>query len=372
MKICFIADGTSIHTKRWINFLNKKNKVFLVTARPDKQIKVKQYILKGNNPFFSKGSNYRICYSFKAIKQLKSILKKEKPDVVHAHFISHYGVLAALAKSRPLVLSILGSDIFVAPKKSFILNFLVKYALRSAKIVHVHTKALGEYTSQFVNKNKIRLITWGTFPKIFKKGYSKEVKKLKKELKIKNQKIVLSYRRMDPYYNTPKIIKSIPSIIKKHPDVLFILMKGGVSVEYEKEIRKLVKELKVEKNVRFVGYVSDKMIPVYLNISDVTVMIPPTEGGPISLLESMASGLIVVVSDIPVNQEWIKEGYNGFLVNQDNQEQVNLKISQAISNLRLKSKFYKINRSLILKKGDFNKNMLKILGVYKKLNDIRK
>lgn len=364
MKICFIGDGTSIHTQRWIDFLSKTNDTFLVTAKPCKKIKVKQYILKGNNPFFPKGSNYRICYSFNAIKQLKKILRKEKPDVVHAHFVSHYGVLAAFARAKPLVLSVLGSDVFVAPKRSFIIKFLVKYALRHADIIHVHTKYLKDYISKFVNMDKIRLIPWGTNPKIFKKGYANQVKELKKKLKIKNQKIVLSYRRMDPYYNTPKIVRSIPYIIKKHPNVLFVLMKGGANVEYEKEIRKLVKSLKVGNYVRFVGYVENDIIPVYLNMSDVTVMIPPTEGGPISLLESMACGLIVVASDIPVNQEWIKDGYNGFLVNVNSQEKVNLKISQAISNTSLKSKFYKINLPLINKKGDFDKNMLKVCEVY--------
>src|SRR3989344_3832158 len=209
MKICFIGDGTSIHTQRWIDFFSKTNDVFLVTAKPDKKIKVKQYTLKGNNPLFSKESNYRVCYSFNAIKQLKKILRKERPDVVHAHFVSHYGVLAAFAKARPLVLSVLGSDVFVAPKRSFIIKLLVKYALRSADIVHVHTKYLKYYISQFVNKEKIRLIPWGTNPRIFKKGYANQVEKLKKKLNIKNQKIVLSYRRMGPYYNTHKIVRSI-------------------------------------------------------------------------------------------------------------------------------------------------------------------
>src|SRR3989344_1622055 len=187
MKICFIGDGTSIHTQRWIDYLSKTNDIFLVTTKPDKKIKVKQYILKGNNPLFSKGSNYRVCYSFNAIKQLKKIIRKEKPDVVHAHFVSHYGVLAAFAKARPLVLSTLGSDVFVAPKKSFIINFLVKYALRHADIIHVHTKYLKGYISKFVNADKIRMITWGADLKPFKKDYSKEIRKLKKRLNIKNQ-----------------------------------------------------------------------------------------------------------------------------------------------------------------------------------------
>jgi len=367
MKICFIGDGTSIHTQRWIDYLSKTNDIFLVTTKPDKKIKVKQYILKGNNPLFSKGSNYRVCYSFNAIKQLKKIIRKEKPDVVHAHFVSHYGVLAAFAKARPLVLSTLGSDVFVAPKKSFIINFLVKYALRHADIIHVHTKYLKGYISKFVNADKIRLIPWGADLKPFKKDYSKEIRKLKKRLNIKNQKIILSYRRLDSYFNMDKIIKSIPAIIKKHPDVILVFMWGSADKSYEKKMGDLVKKLKISKYVRFAGYEETRNVPPYLKMADIMIMIPPTEGGSISLFESMACGLIPVVSDIPTNQEWIKDGYNGFLVNVDNQDAINLKISKALSNIRLKGKFYKINKAMVQNKGDFDRNMLKVYQIYKEL-----
>jgi|SRR3989344_5141407 len=367
MKICFIADGTSIHTKRWLDFLSKTNEVFLVTAQPDKNLKLRQYEIEGNNILFSKDSVYRKCYSFSAIKQLKEIIKKERPDIIHAHFISHYGVLAALAGVKPLVLSPLGSDIFVAPKKSFIINFLVKYALRHADIIHVHTKYLKWYISKFVNADKIRMITWGADLKPFKKDYSKEIRKLKKRLNIKNQKIILSYRRMDPYFNMDKIIRAVPFVIKEHPDVILVFMWGSADKSYEKKMRNLVKKLKLSKYVRFAGYEDTRNVPPYLKMADIMIMIPPTEGGSISLFESMACGLIPVVSDIPTNQEWIKDDYNGFLVNVDDQESVNLKISKALSSIGLKGKFYKINKAMVQNKGDFDRNMLQVYQIYKEL-----
>ena len=261
----------------------------------------------------------------------------------------------------------MGSDVFVAPKKSFILNFLVRYALRHADIVHVHTKYLKWYISKFINADKIRLIPWGADLKPFKKDYSREIRKLKKRLNIKNQKIILSYRRLDPYFNMDKIIKAVPCIIKEHPDVVLVFMWGSADKSYEKKMRDLVKELKISKYVRFAGYEDTRIVPSYLKMADIMIMIPPTEGGSISLFESMACGLIPVVSDIPTNQEWIKDGYNGFLVNVNDQEAVNLKIAKALSNIRLKGKFYKINKAIVQNKGDFDRNMLKVYQVYKEL-----
>jgi len=74
----------------------------------------------------------------------------------------------------------------------------------------------------------------------------------------------------------------------------------------------LARELRVEDSVRFVGDVED--VAGLLGASDVGVLSSPTEGCPNALLESMASGLPVVGTDIPGIREALGQVEEPFLV----------------------------------------------------------
>ena len=71
------------------------------------------------------------------------------------------------------------------------------------------------------------------------------------------------------------------------------------------------------KEYSFLGYRND--IPKLLKISNCYISLSKREGLPRSLMEATAAGLPCIVSDIRGNNDLIKNGINGFLVNDSNE-----------------------------------------------------
>ena len=65
--------------------------------------------------------------------------------------------------------------------------------------------------------------------------------------------------------------------------------------------------------IKLVGRVPNAGLPVYLNASDVYISTSLSDGTSLSLLEAMACGLGLVVSDVPAIKEWVGPG-NGIMI----------------------------------------------------------
>lgn len=62
----------------------------------------------------------------KAIFQLKKFIKKNQFDVFHAHY-SYSGYVASLAGCKPLVISLLGSDVLASKSRKIIMKVFIKF-----------------------------------------------------------------------------------------------------------------------------------------------------------------------------------------------------------------------------------------------------
>ena len=62
------------------------------------------------------------------------------------------------------------------------------------------------------------------------------------------------------------------------------------------------------------------------------------EGNPKTILEAMSAGCIVVVSNIPNNEDIVKDGINGFLISHDENPVEKIKNIQKLHDLHLISK----------------------------------
>jgi glycosyltransferase involved in cell wall biosynthesis len=94
--------------------------------------------------------------------------------------------------------------------------------------------------------------------------------------------------------------KSIPTLIRafaklNRPDLELVLV-GGKGWAYE-EIFSLVRELDLEKRVRFTGYVSDGELPLWYNAAAALVFPSVYEGFGLPVAEAMACGTPVVAAD---------------------------------------------------------------------------
>ena len=82
----------------------------------------------------------------------------------------------------------------------------------------------------------------------------------------------------------------------------------------EDQLRQLARELGIEHNVEFLGFIDREGMPAIYQQAHIFVLPSQSEGMSIALLEAMASGLPVIVTDTGGTDELVTEGVNGMVV----------------------------------------------------------
>jgi len=166
-----------------------------------------------------------------------------------------------------------------------------------------------------------------------------------------NKPIIISCGRLTKQKNYPSLIKAIKILkdtgIKAN---LIILGKG----EEEKRLKKLVKDLNLEKEVRFLGF---KKNPYkYISRATIFVLSSKYEGFPNVLLEAMACEVPVISTDCHYGpSEIIEHGKNGFLVPVNDEYALAEKIKILLKEPTLRRNFAIEGRKTVEKKFDLKR-----------------
>jgi glycosyltransferase involved in cell wall biosynthesis len=344
MKLLFLSDARSFHTKRWVDyFVNRGYETYLFSLEKNQGTKAFEI-------FISPKTEYPLFKYLLALPQLKKIIKEIEPDLVNAHFIPNYGFLGALSKRKPLVVSAWGSDVLISSKKSFFHRTRTKYVLSKADLVTCDgMNIFQELSALGVEKDKIVLAPMGVELEMLKERSASGGFENKEEI------IILSMRSLEPVYDLKTLIKAIPLIISQtHKKLRFWIIGEGSQKEV---LVKLSSNLRIEKNIEFKGYVSREELENCLQKADIYVSTSLSDSTSVSLLEAMASGLVPVVSDIPGNREWIEEGKNGFLFPVGDYQTLAQKIVWAMNNFKDIERLRMDNQKIIKERALWEENM---------------
>jgi glycosyltransferase involved in cell wall biosynthesis len=112
-----------------------------------------------------------------------------------------------------------------------------------------------------------------------------------------NQKIVLYVGSEMPRQNVPNLIKAFALLKKKVPDIKLVKIGESQSYGARNTILKLIKELDLQNDVKFIGYVPEEDMPKWYNASDILVYPCDYAGFGLPPLEAMACGTPVITSD---------------------------------------------------------------------------
>lgn len=87
-------------------------------------------------------------------------------------------------------------------------------------------------------------------------------------------------------------------------------------------LENLVSEYGLVENISFSGGVPNTEVYKHLAKNNIYILMSKNEGLPISILEAMRVGLPIISTNVAGIPECIDEGYNGFLLEPDNEEQL--------------------------------------------------
>lgn len=307
MRICYLADGRYIHTYRWLRYFSESgNSVSLVSFAPLTPEHVRSVEEAGGRYLGELGSFHfkRFWLTAGEVLSLRSLLRREKIDILHVHFLSSNAWYAALSGFRPLVITIMGGGDVCGPgwhptgRRE---RLLTPYALRHADLITSWSRVMAEAVRPYCRAGTpLEVLHGGIDLNRFHRGAKPEYLREKWELPH-DAKVVFSPRLMRPLSNITQIAATAGLVREQLPNTYFLFAAPAEQREepYEAEVRRILREGGAETHARFVGAIPHNEMPDYHRLADVTVSIPSTDGTPMTVLESMACGTPVVVGDIP-------------------------------------------------------------------------
>jgi len=166
------------------------------------------------------------------------------------------------------------------------------------------------------------------------------------------------------------IIHLVNAISYLDPGVQVILCAGAPDTE---EIAKEMQDGVAAVQAKRKGVVwIDEMVPKKTAIelyANAAVFCCPSIYEPFGIinLEAMACGLPVVMSDVPVNDEWITHEVNGLIAKRRDVEDITTQLAKLLANPELRDSMGEKNKGLIYQRADWEKNTGKLLALYEKL-----
>jgi glycosyltransferase involved in cell wall biosynthesis len=366
MRICFLGDGRTHHTQNWtqyfaalghqvdlisvegVRFEPLENvTVHTIPAKFPDNIKFLSHIVKvWLGPFINA---YRI----------RGLVRSIRPDILHAHYLTTYGFVGFLLHFPKYVVTIWGSDILVTPKTSWYHRLLAKSVLGASDLVTCDSEAARDACLLYCNQpEKVKVVLWGVDLSTFQERAD--------DHRDHTPVTILSTRHFNPVYNIDTIIRSIPRVAEKYPGVKYLLK--AVLIEQKDELEHLAASLEVTERIEIVcGNIPYPELPKFLYRGDIFISVPSSDSSSISLLEAMACGLPVIVSDIPANHEWITDGWNGLIVPVRDPAKLADAIITLAQNPELRQLFGRRNARIIRDRADRRNHMAHMEELYRKL-----
>jgi L-malate glycosyltransferase len=362
MKICYIADGMSNHTQRLANYFAKAGHYVHVISwreKPGYNENIKIHIL-------SKKSGFSLLTFLKWRSEIRGLLKTIKPDVIDSHYITTNGFLAACTGFHPFVVTVLGSDLFVDPWKNPIYKLLAQYTLKhSDRISCLFSLDLArdKLTALGIDLSKVAAYYLGVDTSEFK--YTPDSSDVRKQLGLDSSSpIVLNLRGLDPIYDVDTLLKAIPYVLKQVPEARFIIAYKKNESSKVKQIREALDK---PENVIFLEWIPRSQLPNILSTASVYVSSSLSDGASNALFEAMSCQLAPVVTAIPANRHWVKDGINGFLFNPGDFHTLSEKIITLLKDKCMRASYGEKCRDLVRKEVEYAVQMAGIEQQYRSL-----
>ena len=152
-------------------------------------------------------------------------------------------------------------------------------------------------------------------------------------------------------------------VLSRYPQAK-MFMCGEGNEDMRRKAAELMNSLGISQSVTISSKIEQRVLWERLGKAWIFLSIPHEDGTPLSLLEAMALGTFPIVSDIPPNRDWIKDGINGFLVNKDDPSDIANAIVKAFESEKLFEEAESLNSKLVSEKADYSKNISRMKRIY--------
>jgi glycosyltransferase involved in cell wall biosynthesis len=310
--------------------------------------------------------------AFPTVSELKEIFLEEKINVVHI-ILPMTGAIQAIKAAKALNIKIVAhshsqpENLFmdmpkiIQPTLNNLWNKYLSWIYGKAESVIFPSKLAQSLLIKLNKKNQpSHVISNGINLEHFQ---IMEVGDFHTRFDIPEGKVKLLFvGRLFPEKSVDTLIKAIPHIIKEHPNIH--LMIAGAGHQREK-LEKLAKSLKTDKHITFLGLVSDEDKILAYNASDIFVLPSLAELEGMVVLEAMACGKPIIISDAEMSASRFFVDGNGFLFKTLDHEHLAEQVLKLIKDTDLRKKMGEASFEKV-KNYDIHKSVLLLEEVYYK------
>jgi glycosyltransferase involved in cell wall biosynthesis len=345
MRICFIADSSSIHTQRIVSYFVEKNDPVLLLStsryihyipgvktihllnlsesltpraiRDAKKISTLLSWFKTPLPVSLKSFLSLLNHHRKLLALRQTCLTEIlafKPDAIFCNRCVPEGVLGASTHIKPLILRTAGPDISKFTKYPIYRN-LIREALHQASSVitqSIHERAfLKGFCPQLVEP---AIINIGVDQSLFSPPTAPAPLRAKYGIP-EDSFVIVSNRNLNGHYNGWEVVEAVASILHYCPN-LFLLYASPYRMDQHTRSRAAALQRELPQLIFLDGPTAHVEMPSILGCGDIYISVSSYDGIPNSVLEAMACGLVPIVADLPQLHEWIQPGRTGYIVPQ--------------------------------------------------------
>jgi len=367
MKVLFFSDNTSDHNRRFLQklseaglevwFLDPTSDHLTENWLPDgvRWIRTDQKVRRDAEP---------VAFA-EFLPEFRGWLKEIQPDLVHAGPTHSSGYVTALSEFHPWLLTSWGSDVLYQVEQGPQWKQATQLALSSADGFFCDCDAVRARAKQLadVQDNSIVQLPWGIAKGSFTPdGAQPEEREFSREA---GTKVLISTRSWEPLYGIGVLLEAFRQAHRVDPSLRLLLLGNGSQAT---QVHEFISAHGLIRAIRIPGHVCRQDIPRWFRAADVYVSCSQSDGTSVSLLEAMATGLPVVVTDLLSNREWVSEGENGWLARADSAEEFADRILRAIGLIpQARNLLAQRNRRIVEERADWDRNFPRLLKMYQQL-----
>ena len=328
-----------------------------------------------NKPFFDK-SGYKvkeykvsifrdisIVDDIKSLFQTYKILKKEKPNLIHAH--SAKGGIVGRITGR-----LLGIKVIYTPHAFSYLstqNSLKRNLFLSIEKVLANGNSLLLATSQSEKKRAIDEVGYKPEKAIVFNNCIEPITKIYPLTIPKTwpDEYICTVGRPSYQKNIEQMIRVMQEVNKEVKIHLIVMGVGPVSGQLE-SVKSLIQELDMSDNVTLLDWTERTDVFNIINQSKFYLSKSRYEGMPYAVIESLALSKACVVTNCDGNKDLIIDNYNGFVVKNKDTAGFKNKILKLLDDKELLDKFSKNAFNLYSEKHNIKNNIVELESIYLK------
>ncbi|MFM7730459.1 MAG: glycosyltransferase family 4 protein [Flavobacteriales bacterium] len=351
MRILFLADINSSHTKRWAEGL----------VRCGLSIGIFSFSVPRTHWFEAHGI---VCYHpTKALakwlyifqlRALKNAMRSFKPDLLHAHYASGYGLLGRLSRFQPFIVSAWGSDVMSFPAKSRWHAQLIGSNLKHAKAVTVTSHVLHEEVNRRWNISS-SIIPFGIDAQQFayhERPYDRCTFGIIKGL--------------EPIYGVDVLIKAFSKLRMEDPRLTCKIIIVGDGSE-RLNLEKLARAICPPDSYQFVGRADYADVPKYLQEIDVFVNPSLNESFGVAVLEASSTGCAVIASRVGGLPEVVQDETTGLLCKPDDTSALTECMSRLIMHPEIRHRMGLAGAQFVRKEYDWDRCLQHMIDLYREM-----